>query len=173
MEQYLNHVFGLEDELFQKIPKKRLGIDLDWYSDVYGRIILSGRLTYEANKNFRGNDIINNYKKHNKIDKSCMVVLINSNASKNVSDNITNFKEFMSGQTFKVPDVFIIGKITSKYKKKSSEKNKIINFYINTDEVMIIDNITNLHQFVEKRLTFDCIYMDHPSHEDRLLNNLE
>lgn len=54
MEKFFNDTFINEPlENFKTIDIKEIGIELDWFSHVYGRTILVGTLTYESYKNYR------------------------------------------------------------------------------------------------------------------------
>lgn len=178
MESYLNEVLDMNDKDFVKVAKRRYGLDIDWYSDTYGRIIISGNIKYEAERNFRCGENFDKYKSEQNKNIKCLIVIIcclDKETYVKPLEEIKNFEEFMSNQAFEKPELFMIGKkiegFVSKKDKKSRKQRFLRNkqFYIHTNEFMVVNNVTNVNYYVEDRITFDCIYHNIPTQKDLML----
>ena len=120
-------------------------------------------MIYEADKNFRCDELFSKYKEDNKVDRSCFIILFHNN-SKHVLKEIKNEKDFLCGCDFPVTDMFMIGMYSNKFKVSQNSR-----FYINTNSFLSIDNINNTNIFIEKRITFDCIFRNISTQTDSML----
>lgn len=173
MEALLRGILERDSSTFVKVAKRRYGFDLNgWYNVAYGRTLLYGDITYEAEKNFRCTENCEKHKKMNCLNRKCFIILIQLNNNYNIIktlDEIRTYEEFMCGQPF--PDdieMFMVGFIKNKYKQKSNKR-----FYINTEDMVVLDLVSDEAFFIEKRVTFDCIFHDEPTQTDSMLSSIE
>lgn len=169
IETYIRKIIETPEEEFTKVTKRRYGFELNgWYNIAYGRTIMYGDVTYEAEKNFRCVENFEKYKNTNVMRKKTFIVLIQVTPENNIIstlNEIHTMDEFMSCQTFPEDiDLFMVGFINNKYKQKSNKR-----FYINTEEMVVVDLKSGQNIFIEKRVTFDCIFLDEPTQKDSML----
>jgi hypothetical protein len=164
MEDLLFELVNSQDTEFYKLNKKRYGLVVNWFSDVFGRIILKGKMTYEADKNYRCGDAFEKYLNDNMIERDCLVILIHTNSDENSWKHFKDFQRFFCNETFDIPQVLIIGTISNKYKKLQNKQ-----FYVNTDNAIVFDIENGVKKFVESRITLDCIFPNLPTQEDSML----
>jgi len=159
MDTLIKTVLTKENNAFRKHLKRRYGLNISWYSDTFGRVLLSGTIVYEAEKNYRSK-----YKYEENMNKSCYILLINKHAL-SILSAIHDIDDIMCHQEFKKPDIFMIGTIGSNYKKENNKR-----FYINTESLFVYDTVDELHKFIEKRTTFDCIFHSFATQKDSMLS---
>lgn len=178
METCIEELINKDEKQFTKVLKRRYGLNIDWYSDTYGRILISGKITYEAERNFRCGETFDKYKIKDNINKTCLIVIICcTDYSPYVApmEEIKDFKQFMAHQKFEKPDIFMIGKKIENPEIKSKKKNRKQRFfrnkqfYIHTNEFIVNDKNQDVNLFVEERITFDCIFRNIPTETDSML----
>lgn len=173
----------LQKEIREFVPFKRklIGLEIEKFSDVLGRILIVGNITYMSNKSFRCNKAFDKYKEENKINKKVFICLTDSGYKKNfyipfTSTVITSRRNFSAGnlktldnffvnQEIPKSDFYIFG-ICERIKKFYRNKQ----MYIKASKCMIYNKIDD-KMFISESTTFDSIFrssMKETDQEDRV-----
>jgi hypothetical protein len=76
MENICSAFTSANDEAYDVFPVKRIGLEVDWFSQVMGRTVLHGHITYDSNKNYRSNKAFDQYKALNALRLKTIFILI-------------------------------------------------------------------------------------------------
>lgn len=125
--QQFNKLFNFGN--YKKTQCKRWGLKVHRFSNVMGVILLDATIYYDSDKNYRSNKTFDEYKKANKISKSVLVYIVQSNYPENVyslfgdTDEMReqNMDTLFSIYNDKVYDCVIHGRGCEKFKVQRSK----------------------------------------------------
>lgn len=83
--------FRVTDDAKRTEAVKRIGMDIEYFSNVCGRTLLVGTVTYISNKNFKSKQCLRTYLETNTISVPAVIVLTEEDHALNRVKNYDNF----------------------------------------------------------------------------------
>lgn len=141
----MEHFFsGSQDaEQFNRVRCRRVGVSIESFSIVKGRVILYGKTNYISKKNYRSNREFESYKKNNLLVKSITILLANP-----AEINLSFFSDSLDIFTCDFPktDIVVIALKFNKFKLKKAKtffvKIQSANWYEENNERLHVDTVT-------------------------------
>lgn len=131
---------------------KRIGFEINWFSHVNGRTLLSGTVTYETVKNFRCPDALKKFLDNNTFNIPATIVLVDENQH-SIDDFETTENFFIQKENELETDYLCFGVI--KNKKRGFRICRKKQFIINASRC--INKIHNQYRFI-KNLQIACTF---------------
>ena len=161
----------LHKDLSEFVPCKRktIGLEIDRFSDVLGRILIEGRVTYMSDKSFRSNKAFDRFKEENQLSKTVFLCLTCKGSEKSfynpyTSKVVTKRTCFPAGELGTLENFFVnrqvpqcdwyVFGICEKVKKFLRNKQ----MYIKAENCMIYDREEDLMRITESTI-FDSTYL--------------
>jgi hypothetical protein len=73
--EFFNIFLKKDDTEFSISPVKQFGFEIDEFSRVYGRMVITGHVVFKANKNYRSKDQFENFIKENTVNIPTVIML--------------------------------------------------------------------------------------------------
>ena len=144
--ELINDFNKINPKSFNFVKCRRIGIDIDFFSSIYGRIVFAGKTNYISKKNYRSNQEFEEFKDKNIINKKILVIAVNEPIEK-CSEMFNNDPKLFLSETFNYePDIVIFAMNHNNPKIKKSKtfylKSKNVLFKDKNDENLLIYNFT-------------------------------
>ena len=128
--------FDKKNEKFLRVKSRRIGMELECFSNVHGRIFLKAKTAFISKKNFRSNKEFDVFKKKNPTNLSTKVLLVHKNFdAKKFKNKRSQFLHKNITDTDAATPLVILACQFQKFKFK---KNKV--FFIKACNAMVSEN---------------------------------
>lgn len=147
---FFNQFLELNDSEFLNSQTKQLGVEIDYFSRIYGMMLIVGHVTYNSVKNYRSKSQFNNFVSENTVDIPVVIMLFEL-ADENVSiiesiDNmfINRYSE-IDETYFKSEHIKMFGYLKPARRRKNGKKGKSFKvhrgkkFVIHTNDLIYKD----------------------------------
>lgn len=132
---------------------RRVGFEIDWFSKVNGRTLLSGHVVFQSPKNFRCKSTFEKFLRENTTNIPATIVLLEEDHSVKNFGTIQNF--FVRRENELYSNYVMFGKI--KTKKKSFRVLRKKRFMIGVTDAILNDRGEHLYT---KNLQIACTFRD-------------
>lgn len=147
---YLKKFGEIDPVQVQRVKCRRIGLEIEWFSIIHGRVLLCGKTTYMSKKNYRSNDDFNKFKHDNPMSERTLVILTNE---KPYGTTFENPDDFMSNKfNYGDPNLIIYAPLFNKFKLRKSKT-----FYVKARNAMVLDSNILVDNFT---LECSCNFQD-------------
>lgn len=141
---YLKKFSDIDPTSVQHVKCRRVGLEIEWFSIIHGRVVLCGTATYISKKNYRSNEDFHKYKTENPISERTLVILTNGT---NYNTHFKNPDDFMSDKfNYGNPSLIIYASSFNNFKLRKSKT-----FYVKARNAMVLEK-----KIVVDNFTLEC-----------------
>jgi hypothetical protein len=168
MSSFIEKVCAIDHDTVKPAVVKQIGLEIDWFSNLYGRSILTGHVVYESEKNYRSKVMFNEFKIENKVSKPCTVILFEDDLDLELlCSTFGNFGNFFIGCEQEIIEKYssyiMIGILKVPKKKRNGKEGRTYKvlrkkrFFIDVAKCIIVEGDTK--RFVDPVL-ISCTFRD-------------